>query len=333
MTRPKEPNGRQSPMPEGNKYRAAMGMISAALAALASAPAYAQCPSEDVFTNFDGCAEIWEDVGLPTTLKDVDGDTLIEVCHLGYATLYNTETKNPEWVIANLTKERVAKKNTRPHIGFKPDPCVDTEQSARNTDYTNSKYARGHQAASADFAFNKDWMKDTFFFSNAVPQIGAGFNSGIWSSLENRIQRLTKDRGKIITITGPVYREPGNDAVTIPATQNACGGEIVIPAIEREAICGGTGSNPDLSCDAGVEIPIALFKIIYNPELERVNAYIIPNYSHTKKKRGQTISNYLEKWRVSVQNVEERVEHDFFPHFTAHERRSREESCPATMVR
>jgi hypothetical protein len=46
-------------------------------------------------------------------------------------------------------------------------------------------------------------------------------------------------------------------------------------------ICGSSRNN----CTSGVEIPIALFKVIYDPRMKRANAFIMPNLSHTKTKK------------------------------------------------
>ena len=66
--------------------------------------------------------------------------------------------------------------------------------SARPGDYSKSGYDQGHQAPAADFKGSKELLEDTFFLSNSVPQVGAGFNRHIWQELEEHIQNLVRER-------------------------------------------------------------------------------------------------------------------------------------------
>jgi endonuclease G len=210
-----------------------------------------------------------------------------------------------------------------------------TKRSAQNRDYTNSLYARGHQAASADFSADEKWMEDTFVFSNAVPQEGAGFNSSIWSQLEDRVRDIAVERGEVYVVTGPVYQDVRGKDVVVPKRQNPCGRRIELPALPRKQVCGGNpGPEPEPSCNDRVAIPAGLFKIIVDPQLGRVNAYLLPNIDHPSgAERRTSTDEYLGLWRVSVLNLEDRTGYTFLPEFDRHDRRAQKESCPATMLR
>ncbi len=56
-------------------------------------------------------------------------------------------------------------------------------------DYAISKFDRGHQAPSDDFKADKEWMVESFFLSNIVPQIGAGFNRDHLKNFETMCAR------------------------------------------------------------------------------------------------------------------------------------------------
>lgn len=233
-----------------------------------------QCPSAPV-NNPQMCKNVWQAIGLPESNKDERACQHTFVCHKGYVVRHNNETKTPDWVIERLTKETVEALNTRPHKNFVPEAAVPESGQAKDPDYLRSGYARGHQAASADFAFDTPWMEDTFYFSNSVPQVGGRFNSSIWSQFEKRVRQIATERGEIYVITGPIYQDPQNKEIVIPEEQNRCGNEIRLPALVRKHICGGSkGSGPNMQCDDGVAIPAGLFKIIMDVPGNRVNAYI-----------------------------------------------------------
>lgn len=306
---------------------------------LLSAAAGSVLATEDLSPAADtsACDFLWKDVGEPVSNKDERFGDYVEICKPEFLVRHNNTTRTPDWVIERLTEDIVTGTNKRPRVKFAPDPAVPEGKSAVDTDYARSLYARGHQAASADFKSNLDWMKQTFVFSNAVPQEGPGFNSSIWSQFEDMVRDLAVSRGEIIVITGPVYQDPHGKDIIIPESQNPCGREIVLPALKRKAVCGGkTGKGPTLDCsgEEGVAIPAGLFKIIVDPDIGRVNAYLLPNIDHpSRRERGTTSEEYLKTFRVSVLNIEDRTGYKFLPDYDRHERRSQKESCPATMVR
>lgn len=63
-------------------------------------------------------------------------------------------------------------------------------------------------------------MSESFLLSNMAPQKGAGFNRGIWRSLETKIRKWTKARGELYVVTGPIYKSTakkiGQNKVTVP---------------------------------------------------------------------------------------------------------------------
>lgn len=307
------------------------------LGAMIVAPAAAQgeCPDLQIRTDPASCEALWEGIGLPVSNKDEAAGAFTYVCHEKFLLRHNNETRTPDWVIERLTEELVSGETARPDEPFKPDKCVPASGSAVDAQYQRSLYARGHQAASADFNINEDWMRDTFVFSNAVPQEGAGFNSSIWSQFEKKVRDLARERGEIYVVTGPVYQDPRGKDIVVPEEQNPCGREIRLPALDRKEICGGAKpSGPNLSCTDGVAIPAGLFKIIVDPGVGRVNAYLLPNIDHpSRKERGTSTEDYLATWRVSVLDLEDRTGYTFLPDLSRHERRAQAESCPATMFR
>jgi len=95
-----------------------------------------------------------------------------------------------------------------------------------------------------------------------------------------------------------------------------------------------TLEGPMTDCDDGVAIPAGLFKIIFGPNGNRINAYILPNEDHlSKAEYGSSTEDYLNRWRVTVANVENHAGYGFLPILDRHGRNNLEQECPATMIR
>lgn len=290
-------------------------------------------PSNDPAT----CRELWEKIGLPT-FKGSAGEASVPVCHKRYILMHNNERRIPDWVLQHLTREQVSGDESRPKIAFKPEPDVPACAQAVDKDYRGSKFARGHQAPSEDFNIDQDLMKDTFFFSNVVPQIGNGFNSGIWSTLEEKVRDLAKSRGELFVITGPIYQDPEGASQTITAAENACGKTIKLDALPKTKrptrVCAAGNQKKAQPCgDEGAAVPSALFKIIYDPINDRANAYVLPNVDHKELKGKVDALAYLENFRTTVHVVEEYTGVSFLTALPKREQRQRKQQCGASMFR
>ena len=136
------------------------------------------------------CRDLWQAVGLPEYSRPDERDTTI-VCHTRYVLSHNNDALGPDWVLEHLTAEQISGSNTRPKMKFQHETLV--PKGAVDADYTNSGFDRGHQAPSGDFNANVDWMKESFFLSNIVPQVGIGFNRDIWAKLENHVRDIARD--------------------------------------------------------------------------------------------------------------------------------------------
>jgi endonuclease G len=209
---------------------------------------------------------------------------------------------------------------------------------AVDNDYRKSGYARGHQAPSEDFNIDSDLMLDTFFFSNVVPQVGNGFNSGIWSTLEARVRDLAVERGEIYVITGPIYQAPNGASQVITEAENACGKTISLDPprgqTRKAVVCDANNRDAAVPCgDDGAAVPAALFKIIYDPANDRANAYVLPNIDHKELKGKTKPMAYLDRFRTTVHVVEEYTGLTFFSALSARDQRVRKLNCTATMLR
>ena len=95
-----------------------------------------------------------------------------------------------------------------------PDPAIPSSwQPDLSSAYQNGNtYSRGHQCASNDRRTTTLQTKQTSYYSNMTPQL-SGFNGGMWSSLENDIQKIgnaTRGTDVLYVVTGPIF-ESGYD--------------------------------------------------------------------------------------------------------------------------
>ncbi len=141
------------------------------------------------------------------------------IFHTGYATSYNHQHHQPNWVAYELFSTRlnaVTERNNRfiqdPQI--KPPTCL-------SADYTKSGYDRGHLAPAADMLWDEDAMRESFYMSNISPQV-PGFNRGIWKVLEEKVREWARSGSHLFICTGPLLGDTlkkhigVRNAVTVP---------------------------------------------------------------------------------------------------------------------
>lgn len=128
---------------------------------------------------------------------------------------YDGRLRSARWVAEKLTKEslqrRVGRKNT-----FRSDKRIPVEFRAELSDYRGSGFDRGHLAPSADHVLSQEDNSATFFLTNMSPQVGIGFNRGIWRELEAAIRgrAMAEDVSAIYVFTGPLFISDWKQEVT-----------------------------------------------------------------------------------------------------------------------
>ncbi|MEE8295790.1 MAG: DNA/RNA non-specific endonuclease [Sphingomonadales bacterium] len=189
-----------------------------------------------------------------------------ELCSMRFALSYNHFTKTPFWVVERLQAKNLLGTANRKFSNFKSDPRLEKESQARLADYRGSGYDRGHMAPAGDLKSSQIAMDESFYLTNIAPQVGVGFNRGIWRQLEEKVRGWVLERGELYIITGPVYYDYS-------------------PVI-------GEGR---------VVVPDAFFKIIYDPRTFEALTFLLPNqaFSKTSLKKFQITIDDLES-RVGV---------------------------------
>jgi endonuclease G len=139
--------------------------------------------------------------------------------HSYYTLSYSEKNEQAAWVFYHLSS--AINNGTQDRTDdFRADPAVSTG-SAKLSDYAGSGYDRGHLCPAADMTQNKISMSETFFLSNMSPQL-AGFNRGIWSTLEDQVRKWSAKYETIYIVTGPVFENNlgviGSENVTVPGS-------------------------------------------------------------------------------------------------------------------
>ena len=292
-------------------------------AAVAKSKPKAECHPQDTDTSTAKCRAIWGGVGLPAYNGSPPGKTAI--CHDRYVTSNDAASKTPDWVVEVLTKAKLTNKYSRPPEPFSPDPCVPDDGSPDPGDYkkTVDKFAIGHMAPSEDFNNSIVNMRDTFYFSNAVPQIGATFNGSVWKTLENAVRAAAVARKTIYVITGPVRGDGQHRTIEIAKAENACGGAIELDAVKTAIVCKAVNTKKATTCSTGTAVPVAVYKIVYDPQADAAYAFVLPNRSHPSGGGHE----YLEQWRVNVGVIEKLTGLKFFAAVPADQRAALVDRC------
>jgi endonuclease G, mitochondrial len=286
------------------------------LSMAATVPARSQHPQNKP----DFCKSIWEEIGTP---EGRPGSKTTIVCHLGYIVGHNDSKKTPNWVIERLTPDLTKSGGSREGKDFAADPMLPEAAQAKPTDYDphGSEFDKGHNAPAADFSGKQDFLDDTFFYSNAVPQVGAGFNRSIWRSLETQVRNLVGSNHAVMyVITGPVYQS----TKAIKITNDVCRTEMELPVVEPTSICPENAKNKEAACAA---VPAAMYKIVYDPVMQNAFAVLLQNKSHTGLYKSGKGGDYIQAHRVGLATVEDLTGLTFFTKFTARKLRQMRSSC------
>jgi DNA/RNA endonuclease G (NUC1) len=306
-------------------------LLAVALAATAGsgwAKPKAECNPRDKDPSNSDCSIIWKGIGLPAYATTVSGKTAI--CHDRFVLSHDNASKTPDWVVERLTKGKLTNKFPRPNVDFSPDPCVPADASPNAGDYakTADKFEIGHMAPSEDFNNSDVNMRDTFVFSNAVPQAGDTFNAAIWRSLETEVRKAAIARKTLYVVTGPVRGDGTTRKINIAKADNACGGAIELATFDTKLVCKAVNKKQATSCISGVVVPVALYKIAYDPRKNAVYAFVMGNHNYPKG-LGRL---FIEESRVNVGVIEKLTGLKFFTALPADKRADLVNRCEPTTL-
>jgi endonuclease G len=187
-----------------------------------------------------------ESVGYPST-KHID--------YHAFSLEYAENFEQAKWVM-HVVPPKMDQISNKHKNRFKADPniktgsCVKADYRFKEIDEegkshsTGHGYQRGHLAPRADFKWSDLAIDQSYFYSNASPQVGA-LNQKKWNELEGQIRRLASSLNQpLIILTAPVLTD---DLDTLKGSINH------------------------------VRIPKYFVKAIYNPAHEKAIAFMMKN--------------------------------------------------------
>lgn len=204
----------------------------------------------------------------------------LTVCHAGQVVALNPEHNVSDWVAFRLRKEDLLNPVTERKRSFRPDSQLPKANQVRGKDYRNTGYDRGHLAPAASMRWSEDAMCDSFYMTNVAPQVGAGFNRGIWSALERRMRRWACARGTLYVVTGPLYEGERVDKLVRDSDRDG---------VEDDGIT--------------VSVPTHFFKIAYDEAKKEAIAFLLPNQ--------KLETEHLDQYLASIDEIEARARLDF----------------------
>lgn len=193
--------------------------------------------------DFDDCRQMFPN-GKPPTGTD-SGMKPRALCYKSFAVLHSGVSKTPIYVAERINRASVSPEIER-GTRFFADARLPRSERAELEDYAHSGYDRGHQAPAGDMP-DQESMTQCFTLANMVPQAPI-HNRKTWSGIERATRDYAKRaQGDIFVITGPVFTRPA-------------------PTI-------GPGK---------VWVPAVLFKLVYDPQVNKSWAYWIENKDDAK---------------------------------------------------
>ena len=148
--------------------------------------------------------ELWStlsDVGYPVLADTIPGIILERYC---YSLSYNPESRQPNWVMWQLTGEHVMNRKEGIWNEYRADLELDSAIRATLEDYSNSGYDRGHMCPGGDCNWDDMGRDETYVLSNMCPQ-NPELNRGDWKEIENACRKWAEKYGNIYIVCGPIF--------------------------------------------------------------------------------------------------------------------------------
>jgi endonuclease G len=225
--------------------------------------------------------------GRPLHVDGWDHAATTLIARPGYVLEHCDSDKVAVWVCEFIQAAHLEGDAAR--TAFKPDPALPPGARAELNDYRGSGFDRGHQAPAADFKYDAQRMRESFYLSNVAPQVGRNFNQSIWRVLEERVRDVVRRRGEAYVITGPIFAGGDDCALRRPGTT--------------------IGDNR-------VAVPTHFYKIVIarrDPRRRgdwKAIAFVLPNTDHP---RHADRDYRFDTFTVSIDSIEQRTGINFMP--------------------
>lgn len=148
--------------------------------------------------------EVWSTlsvVGYPVIPDSIPNKLIEKYC---YTVSYNAKTRQPNWVMWQLTAEHVMKRKDNVWNEYREDTELPSEIRSTLEDYASSGYDRGHMCPGGDCNWDDIGRDETFVLSNMCPQ-NPILNRGDWKEIEMACRKWAKQYGSIYIVCGPIF--------------------------------------------------------------------------------------------------------------------------------
>lgn len=140
-------------------------------------------------------------LGYPIIPDTISSELIERLC---YTLSYNKTTRQPNWVMWQLTGDYVMKRKDDMWNEYREDYDIEEEFRATLGDYESSGYDRGHMCPGGDCNWNDEGRDETFLLSNICPQ-NPNLNRGDWKEIEIACRKWAKTYGSIFIVCGPIF--------------------------------------------------------------------------------------------------------------------------------
>lgn len=194
------------------------------------------------------------------------------LCKRAFLVGYSLKTKTPAWTIERMGSGRIPISKGGESGSFAEDAEIPSGSRALLSDYEGSGYDRGHLVAAGNHVDDPVALSETYLLSNIAPQVGPGFNRGIWKSLEETVRNYAQCTSDLLVVTGVYFAEDNTKMKTIGDTR--------------------------------VGVPLGFYKVLLDPSTRRMIAFLAKNEPY----RGVPLASLV----TSVDEVERISGQDFF---------------------
>ena len=148
--------------------------------------------------------EVWStlaDVGYPIIPDSIASRVLERYC---YTVSHNKKTRQPNWVMWQLTGEHVMNRREGVWNDYREDEELPVDERATLEDYASSGYDRGHMCPGGDCNWDDVGRDETYVLSNMCPQ-NPQLNRGDWKEIEMACRKWAQEYGSIYIVCGPMF--------------------------------------------------------------------------------------------------------------------------------
>lgn len=142
------------------------------------------------------------------TQKFINSDVCDQIIDNAFMTIcYDYEKKVAKAVAYTLQGDLVNETNIAKRPNFYSDVNIPTDYQAKESDYRNSGYDRGHLAPDASFDWSEESLDATYSLANVIPQVPS-VNRYAWATLEAYARDMAVEKGELFVLNVVKYGTP-----------------------------------------------------------------------------------------------------------------------------